>query len=241
MNNKRKVLLFLVFTMLISSLSMFACTDKGNNSNEQTKKEPITITEQREELNNNVLRMMKKPEYMHMLEAPSEYKELLRNVGVKMPNMPNNGKRTLLLYSWNHCPHCMNESKEIVDKWKEEDFNIVIYQAENTDKSELSEEDKKKAIEKEKEETRAIYKENGIEKLLDYSVFENTTAIGDELDVYYYPTLLFLDKDGKIINVSGSLSYENILKMFEISGAPAEKTEENKEEEQKEETVEDNK
>lgn len=213
MNNKRKFLLFLTMLIAISCFFAIACTSKNIN----TPKKPVTITEQREELNNNVLRMMKKPEYAHMLEAPTEYKELLRNVGVKMPNMPNNGKRTLLLYSWNHCPHCMEESKEIVKKWKEKDFNIVIYQAENTDKTNMTKEEKEKAIEKEKAETEKIYKENGVEKLLDYSVFEDITAIGEELDVYFYPTLFYLDKDGKIINATGSLEYENILKVFEFS------------------------
>lgn len=199
-------------------------------------KKVMPISEQKASLNNNVDEMVKEPRYAHLEkykskdnpEKPNPYLPLLSNVGVdfsnelekmsladfngsKVRNLKDSKKRKIIMFSWYQCPVCFREmTEELLPKYKEEDFDLAIVQLEPSDKGDLKGEDLKKAIEYDKEIIRQVYEQEGIEKLLDYSVYGKTNELMEALGIEYFPSMIYLNEDNKVINVSGYVNYQGM-------------------------------
>ena len=119
-------------------------------------------------------------------------------------------KPTVLVFTASWCPACKEfiEDLEKTSNSKElSDFNIVFMQGRLNDTSTI-EEDYNAVVEEMKEKhfpfgiTQSLY---GVEDLM------------NEVEIAYYPTLLYLDKDGYVINSGAAMDYDSLNEIFSLS------------------------
>lgn len=195
-----KKIIILLFVAL--SLMSVACKNE----------EILPIAEQQAKLNNNVDELIKEDKYSHLQDKKEDYIDLLKNIGVRMP-VGTEGKRTLLVFTWCYCPFCYEQLEILKDSWNKDDFNLILAQAELSLKDKLSDEDKSKAYANEKAEIEKAYKDHKTEEFLQYSIYK-TYDMAEDFGIRYFPTLVYLDKNGKVINISTLSDYDSILEVF---------------------------
>lgn len=216
--------------LMLSILFIFSCSNK----------EALPIKEQKEKLNNNVVEMLEEPRFAHVKKYIKEdeeakdnsYVQLLSNVGVdlskvlkemsirdfngdKVKNITDSKKRKVIIMSWCYCGACMSEMKqELLNNYNEEDFDLGIIQYELVDKTDLTDEQKKQAVDFEKQTIKKAYEEEGVDKFLDYSIYGATMEFMDNMGLKSFPSILYLDENNKIVNVSGYINYEGMKELL---------------------------
>lgn len=199
-------------------------------------KEVLPVLEQKEKLNNDVKAMYEEPRFSHLEKYLREgqpieensYVKLLSNVGVdlskvlkemsladfngsKVKQAVNSNKRKVLMFTWCYCPHCIRELKEeIKEHYNPDDFELILMQLELTDKRDLDDQEIKEAIDYDKQLIKEVYEEEGIEELLDYSIYGRTIDLMDDLGIGSFPSIIYLDENNKVLNVSGYINYEGM-------------------------------
>ena len=234
----RKKIVLIVLTLV---LAFTACKGKLENSSKwsvDVEKYDLWkgLSEDEKLAKSNEIRQ--NPTFSHLEYAESDYVDILRFkgmnmydkvvAGVKIGDMVENKKLpTLFIFTWDNCPHCIHQLEELKGTGFEKKFNLILGQSYTEDFSQfLSEEEMKdfsldkvkgdvklKMIEKDKENVKAKYKENNHKDFVKYSIY-GTDDLMQKMDAYYYPTLIYLNEKGEIINVSSGTSYEEILTIF---------------------------
>lgn len=234
---RRKILLVMMAVILMFT----ACKGKLENSDKwsmEVEKNDLWKNLSDEEKLQKSNEIRKEPAHNHLEYAESDYVDLLRYkgmnmydktvAGVKIGDIVENKKLpTLFIFTWDNCPHCIHQLEELKGKDFEKNFNLVLGQSYTEDFSQyLKEEEmenfsldkvpsdvKLKMIEKDRVNVAAKYKENNHEAFVKYSMY-GTDDLMQKMDAYYYPTLVYLNEKGEIINVSSGTSYEEILEIF---------------------------
>ena len=128
---------------------------------------------------------------------------------IKEPSKP-----TLFMITRSNCPYCQEVVKELTTKYNQDDFNLILGEGHISEKQDIAED-----VQGVNEEYAAI----GNNRLAKYYLY-GADELMDQLHAVCYPTLIYLDSNGYIINVSGDLSYDEIKDIFTTTlGASSEK------------------
>lgn len=141
---------------------------------------------------------------------------------VKDPSKP-----TLFMITRSNCPYCQEVLEDLTRTYDPKDFNLILAEGHISEKEDIT------------EDSEAVLKEMeilGDDRLKDYHAY-GVDPMMDELHAVYYPTLVYLDSNGYIINVSGSLSYSEIINVFEKTLGAKKTTEDKTDEENTLETM----
>lgn len=141
---------------------------------------------------------------------------------IKDPSKP-----TLFMITRSNCPYCQEVLEDLTRTYDPKDFNLILAEGHISEKEDIT------------EDSEAVLKEIeilGDDRLKDYHAY-GVDPMMDELHAVYYPTLVYLDSNGYIINVSGSLSYSEIINVFEKTLGAKKTTEEKTDEDNTLETM----
>ena len=113
-------------------------------------------------------------------------------------------KPTLFMITRSNCPYCQEVLEELTRAYNPKDFNLILGEGHISEKEDIGED--LEGVQKELE----IIGDNRLKDHYAYGV----DPMMDELHAVYYPTLIYLDSNGYIVNVSGSLTYPEIMDVF---------------------------
>lgn len=163
----------------------------------------------------------KNPKYSHLEGDKGDYGDVLRYLGedwgdVKYPNaegkdvtikefVKNKDLPTLFIFTWIGCEYCDSINQTLKENYKEADFNLILAEAHT-----IENKDGKDILNTDIENVKKHYKEKGIENFVDYAMF-NTDKLFNEITATYYPTLIYMDKNNKIVNVSPGLKLDQTM------------------------------
>lgn len=117
----------------------------------------------------------------------------------------DSSKPTLFMITRSNCPYCQEVLEDLTNTYNPKDFNLILAEGHLSEKEDIAED-----VEGVLKETEAL----GNDHLKDYHAY-GVDPLMDELHAVYYPTLIYLDSNGYIINVSGNLTYGEIMEVFE--------------------------
>ena len=121
---------------------------------------------------------------------------------------------TVLAITRAGCPFCIEMIKSFED-YNEGDFNIIFGEGHVSEKMDVKED-----ILALQEEAKS-FPQSLAQLLVDKSAY-NVDPLMDDLFAEYYPTLIYLDQNGFIVNVSKGMDPQGIKTIFENTLAPVE-------------------
>lgn len=121
---------------------------------------------------------------------------------------------TVLAITRAGCPFCIEMIKSFED-YNEGDFNIIFGEGHVSEKMDVKED-----VLALQEEAKS-FPQSIAQLLVDNSAY-NVDPLMDDLFAEYYPTLIFLDTNGFIVNVSKGMDPQGIKTIFENTLAPVE-------------------
>lgn len=113
-------------------------------------------------------------------------------------------KPTLFMITRSNCPYCQEVLEDLTRTYNPKDFNLILGEGHISEKEDIGED--LEGVDKELE----IIGDNRLKDHYAYGV----DPMMDELHAVYYPTLLYLDSNGYIVNVSGTATYSEIMDIF---------------------------
>lgn len=237
---KRKLILILASLMVLTTFTGCKKKEKSEESAklpiEQQEVKPLLENQNKDYISPEELAKLKEdPKFNHLDEKDLAYanvlkqaygKNLLYQKAFDKDNkevligtlVKNREKPTALIFTRAGCPYCI-EMLKTFDTYKGEDFNLILAQGHVSEKTDINED-----LLALSEEGKALGPQ--IAKIVEENSVFGTDPIMDQVACEYYPTVLYLDSQGYIINVSKGTDPSTISAIFSKT---LEKPEENSE------------